>query len=528
MKKYIKKEYFTDGTDYKTTSLSIGKLNELITRYEKASPSDTGDYGRCPVGSTQVGKCTPDKPGGWVNPPYYPLCISNSRKCPAMQNGIEGTLDNIDASNIYSPAKGIALIDLKGNTCKDPWISPDWRTVLAGIDKGDPIYTCLYPRTAVPTDDQALVLAEHIQDGDNKRLLSNYCFSEETDKTRCPGNGACIRASSRTEVCKKLGDADNALYDNGVIDYCRKVYNTNKDNPSFDYGSVGCQCVYDTTINPNQDKTLKALLTTMGVHEAPHCIWGPCLETSSNLKLYSDLKDTCAELSCASIINSIGSQIDTSSFNQNVQCTGDKKIPVTPIIPITPIIPVTPVCSPACTGDTTCDKESKTCVPISCSTDNDCPNSKKCISNKCGSKPADVPSSSVCSPTCTGDTTCSKESKTCVPISCSTDNDCPNSKKCISNKCGSKPADVPPTSVCYPLCTGDTTCDSESKTCVPFICSVDTDCPNSKKCGNDKKCTVAFNWTTFWKTYMWWIIVAIIIVIVLIIVIIIVISSTSS
>jgi hypothetical protein len=241
---------------------------------------------------------------------------------------------------------------------------------------------CVYPSNAIPTDDQAKIFSDSLDNtitSDEKQLLFNYCFAPSTS-TRClSGLSTCPKALSfdGQATCIKLRNKYPLEYDEKSLEYCTNFYNNNKNNSSA-LKTSGCQCLIDTTINPNQ--TLQNLTTIPGLENTAKCVWFPCGDLQpQNFTLSKDRNSTCNKnIKCLNLINLGGNVVnDQGVLSQNIQCGQTD-------------------CSAPCASDEVCDKIYGKCIkkpttssPSTTKTPDivkcvpNCKIYEKCIDNKC-------------------------------------------------------------------------------------------------------------------------------------------------
>ena len=196
--------------------------------------------------------------------------------------------------------------------------------------------TCKYPEDTIPTREQAQYLSKKLETSSHLKLVTNYCFSPETDPANIHAQYDSIPKALSSNVddrdlCTKLGKHSPEIYDQAAINYCTDVYDRYKDVTGFDFSRTGCQCIIDTKVNP--DPALISIVTSLETH--PSCVWKPCLIAAGGDQLapvvnnldsissaYGSTTDHCPPLpTCSNIlaVTDDSQQID-SGFNQSVQC----------------------------------------------------------------------------------------------------------------------------------------------------------------------------------------------------------------
>ncbi len=195
---------------------------------------------------------------------------------------------------------------------------------------------CQYPNGTIPTQKQAKYLSNTLDEPGHQALVTNYCFSPETNPANIlPQYDSIPKALSSNvddrDLCAELGKHSPVIYDQAAINYCTDVYDRYKDVKGFDFSKTGCQCIIDTKVNP--DPGLISIVTSLETH--PSCVWKPCLIATGGDQLapvvnnldsissaYGSTTDQCPPLpTCSNIltVTDDSQQID-SGFNQNVQC----------------------------------------------------------------------------------------------------------------------------------------------------------------------------------------------------------------
>lgn len=183
---------------------------------------------------------------------------------------------------------------------------------------------CGYPSDAIPTDAQAKIFSDSIDNitTDEKQLLFNYCFAPSTSNRCLASLTSCPKALSfdGQATCIKLRNKYPLEYDEKSLEYCTNFYNNNKNKPSL-LKTSGCQCLIDTTINPNE--SLVSLTTIPGLENTAKCVWFPCSDLQpNNFTLSKDRNSSCNKnIKCLNLINLGGNVVnDKGVLSQNINC----------------------------------------------------------------------------------------------------------------------------------------------------------------------------------------------------------------
>ena len=279
-------------------------------------------------------------------------CLVNSSwKCQPMKNSSGDKVEAIEKSIGGLGHHIFSSMDNDYGYCSAPKNYTDVGDLTLENTINNATPSCVYPDTAIPTDDQSQTLFNRINFDNNKELLLNYCFSRGTN---CPaGVNQCPKALSNDNngvarsICNQLQQRYPSDYDARIETHCQKF------NTENDIVNSGCKCIFD-----KKQKLFTDLFTKLsqgGMTNYPHCIWKTCIG-SDNFRTYNDdLSKPCNQnVSCSSIIIATDNVQNQGTINSNVKCEGSP-------------------CNPECVQGYNCNKNTGACEKTSSTTQtNDC------------------------------------------------------------------------------------------------------------------------------------------------------------
>ena len=274
-------------------------------------------------------------------------CLVNSSwKCQPMKNSSGDKVEAIEKSIGGLGHHIFSSMDNDYGYCSAPKNYTDVGDLTLENTINNATPSCVYPDTAIPTDDQSQTLFNRINFDNNKELLLNYCFSRGTN---CPaGVNQCPKALSNDNngvarsICNQLQQRYPSDYDARIETHCQKF------NTENDIVNSGCKCIFD-----KKQKLFTDLFTKLsqgGMTNYPHCIWKTCIG-SDNFRTYNDdLSKPCNQnVSCSSIIIATDNVQNQGTINSNVKCEGSP-------------------CNPECVQGYNCNKNTGTCEKTSSTT----------------------------------------------------------------------------------------------------------------------------------------------------------------
>ena len=185
---------------------------------------------------------------------------------------------------------------------------------------------CKYPGNAIPTREAAKALIDDSKGIQNApQFLANYCFQSETENKSSQYDTApralTILNLDDKDICTRFREEFPNEYDSAAHQYCQKIYDIHKNDPSFDYTKTGCQCFIDTKINIST----KLERVTTALQASPHCVWAPCDEKGDQLVPVIGVTDReCPADVCSNIVTILSeADIENVEFVQNIMCDLD-------------------------------------------------------------------------------------------------------------------------------------------------------------------------------------------------------------